>query len=189
MSAKRDLARENEIRRDATKSRNADKVMIGYIKTIHPTVYREAQKYLQGLIAENPGKKDPTKTNGFRRMMETKASSETHLAKNKIIKMDRMRLQIELNDFGETSNPTAQATSNPTAQATSNPTAQTEVTEVVATSNPLAEAATAVGPVGEPLSLMDNETLEQIMADLREDPTIATFFSDFEHQLDNCPMW
>ena len=171
MSGKRNLARENEIRRNATKSRNADKVMIGYIKTIHPTVYREAQKYLQGLIAENPGKKDPTKTKGFRRMMETKASSETHLAKNKIIKMDRMRLQIELNDFGETSNPTAQTTSNPTAQ--------TEVTEVVATSNPLAEAATAAGPVGEPLSLMDNETLEQIMADLREDPTIATFFQRF----------
>ena len=224
MSGKRNLARENEIRRLTTRRKNADKVIIGYIKTIHPAVYGEAEKYLEGLIAEYPDKKDPSKTKGFRHMLRTKTSSEMHLARNKVVKMDSFRLQIELNDYTKRSNPPAQSsqaeattsnspaevtiqssqaeatTSNSPAEATIQ-SSQAEATLTLMDEGTLgaevtiqssqAEVTTSntPDPLDATLTLMDEGKLGQIMADLREDPTIATFFSDFEHQLDNCPLW
>ena len=219
MSGKRDLTRENEIRRLTTIRKNADKVITGYIKTMHPAVYGEAEKYLQDLIAEYPDKRDPSKTKRFKHMLRTKTNSEKHPARNKVVKMDSFRLQIELNDYTKRSNPPAQSsqaettTSNTPAEVTiqssqaeattsSTPaevtiqSSQAEVTiqstqaEVTIQSSQ-AEATTSSTPDPQDASLtvMDEGTLEQILADLREDPTIATFFSDFEHQLDNCPLW
>ena len=180
MSTKRNLARENEVRRQTTKRKNQDKVIVGYVKTMHPAVYNEAQKYLQGLITESPGKKDPSKIKRFRQMVENKTKNETHLLNNKCVKMDRFQLQIKLGDYGKGANPPAQVL--------------VQNTKVTASSS-LAEATAAAGvptapsPQDETLSVIDQDTLEDIMADLREDPTIATFFSDFENQLDNCPLW
>ena len=182
MSAKRDLARENEIRRQTTKRKNEDKVIIGYIKAKHPAVYDEAQKYLEGLVAEWPDKKDPSKIKRFRQMMETQTRSETHLAKSKVVKMDSFQLQIELNDYGKRSNPPAQVTVQKTQAEVTTSSSQAEVTAA-------AGVPTAPDPQDVTLPLMDEETLGQIMAELREDPNIATFFSDFENQLDNCPLW
>ena len=201
---KRNLPRENEIRRQTTRRRNADKVLIGYIKTIHPAVYGEAEKYLKGLIAEYPDKKDPSKTKRFQQMLRTKTTGENHLARNKVVKMDSFRLQIELNDYNKRSNPPAQSsqaettTSNSQTEATIQ-TSQAEATLTVMDEGTLgadvtiqsSQAEVSTSNTQEPLdlTLMDEGTFGQIIADLREDPTIATFFSDFEHQLDNCPLW
>ena len=220
MSGKRDLVRENEMRRLATRKKNADKVIIGYIKTKYPSVYGEAAKYLQELNAEYPDKKDLSKTKTFQHMLRTKATSENHRVRSKVVKMDSFRLQIALDEYTKTANPPAQdspaevtlqtsraemAKTNTLAELeytkTANPPAQDTPAEVtlqtsraeMAKTNTLAELATAAVTAPDPqdatLSLMDQGTLEEIMNDLREDPTIANFFSDMEHQLDNCPLW
>ena len=185
MSAKRNLPRENEMRRLATRKKNADKVIIGYIKTKHPVVYGEAEKYLQGLNAEYPDKKDLSKTKRFQNMLRTEATCENCQVRSKVVRMDSFRLQIELNDYTKTANPPAQ-------DSPAEVTLQTSRDEM-AKANTLAELATAAVTAQDPqdatLSLMDEGTLEEIMNDLREDPTIADFFSDVESQLDNCPLW
>ena len=206
MSGKRDLARENEIRRQTTRRKNADKVLIGYIKTMHPAVYGEAEKYLQGLVAEYPDKKDPSKTQRYQQMLRAKTNSVKHPAGNKVVKMDRFRLQIELNDYAKSSQTEVTTSNTPGPTVMDEATIQSSQTEVTTSNTPDAtptvmdevtiecsqvEVTTSntPDPQDATLTVMDEGTLEQMLADLREDPTIATFFSDFEHQLDNCPMW
>ena len=191
MSGKRNLARENQIRRLATKRKNADKVMIGYIKTLHPAIYAEADKYLQNLTKEYPDKRDLSKTKSFQ-----------YLLKNKVVKMDNFELRIELKDYRKASDPAAEVTTpnspaeltttDPAAEVTT-PNSPAEVTTAdpaaeVTTPNSLAEMTTP-DPQDATLPLMDEETLELIMADLREDPTIATFLNNLEYELDDCPLW
>ena len=218
MSGKRNLARENQIRRLMTKRKNADKVMIGYIKTLHPAIYAEADKYLQNLTKEYPDKKDLSKTNGFQ-----------YLLKNKLVKMGNFQLRIKLKDYRKASDPAAEVTTpnllaevttaDPAAEVTT-PNSLAEVTTAdpaaeVTTPNSLAEVTTAdpaaevttpnspaevttanslaemttPDPQDATLPLMSEETLEAIMADLREDPDIANFLNNLEYELDDCPLW
>ena len=182
MSGKRNLARENQIRRLATKRKNADKVMIGYIKTVHPAIYAEADKYLQNLTKEYPDKKDLSKTKSFQ-----------YLLKNKVVKMDNFELRIELKDYRKASDPAAEVTTpnSPAEVTTADPAAEVTTPNSpaeVTTADPAAEVTTP-DPQDATLPLMDEETLELIMADLREDPTIATFLNNLEYELDDCPLW
>ena len=181
MSASRNLPRENEMRRRATRKKNADGVIIGYIKTKHPSIYDEAEKYLQGLRVEYPDKMDLSKTKRYRDMLKTGPANENCQAKSKVMRMDSFRLQIQLDDYAKTANPPARDTS-----------AEVQTTRVEMAST-LTELTTAVTPQDHPqdatLSLMDEGTLEELMNDLREDPTIADFFNNVEYQIDNCPLW
>ena len=175
MSGKRNLVRENEVRRMDTKRRRAEKVMLGYVKTLHPGVYDEANRYYTNLDKIHPGKKDLTKTTDFRSLL-----------KNKVATMDRFELRIELMDHG-----TATTTTTPAAE-----TAPAPAPEI--TPDPAAETAPApapeitLDPVGETtptLTPLDEETLEQLMADLRQDPAMGDFLDNIDFEIDNCPLW
>ena len=159
MSGKRDFERENELRRVETKRRRVEKVLIGYVKAIHPGIYDEAHLYYSSLDATYQNKKDLTKTPEFR-----------SLIKNKVPRTDNFELKIELMEQG-----TIPETPAPAAKTTPAPAAET-------TPAPAAETTAALLP-------LDDDTLEQLIADLRQDPVILDFFDNIEHEIDNCPLW
>ena len=177
---KRNLARENEIRRIDTERKRAERVMLGYIKTLHPNVYNEAEKYYTGLSKRHPARKDLTKTAEYR-----------SLAKDKIAVMGNFELRIELMDHGTTTRATTTTTTTPAAE-TATPMAPEITPEPPAETAPAPSQEITLNPEGEPmpsLPLLDEETLQQLISDLRQDPVMADFFDDIDFQIDNCPLW
>ena len=199
MPGKRNLNRENELRRESTKRRRVDSLLISYVKTIYPRIYDEAHMFYTSLVAIYDNKKDLTKTPEFRSFI-----------KNKGPKMDNFELKIELIDQGtkpEMPTSTAETTSVSVAETTVVSTAETtpvsvaETTPVppaettvvsVAETTPVPPAETTSVPVAETtpeLLPLDDDTIDQLITDLRQDPTIGDFFNNIEHELDNCPFW
>ena len=183
MSGKRDLKRENELRREAAKRRRVERVLISYVKVIHPGIYDEAHMYYSSLVAKYHDKKDLTKTPEFQSFI-----------KNKGPKMDNFELRIELIEQGtipETPAPAAETTPAPAAETTSAPAAETTADPAAeTTSAPAAETTSA--PAAETTAALlplDDDTLEQLIADLRQDPVILDFFDNIEYEIDNCPLW
>ena len=162
---KRNLARENQIRRKDSERKRAHKLMLGYIKTLHPNVYNEAEGYYTCLRQRYPDRKDLTKTAEYR-----------SLIKDKIAAMDNLELRIQLMDHGT-------VTTTPPAEIT---------TETLAETVPAPSQEITLNPEGEPMSnlqLLDEEMLQQLISDLRQDPVISDFFDDMDYQIDNCPLW
>ena len=197
MSGKRNLARENQVRRLDTIRKNEGKVLLGYMKTKYPGAYGEAMKYLRTLRAEYPDKKDLTKTKGFWDMVNTGPAAENTRVTSKVVNMDTFRLQIKLDEYSETANPPTQ---DPPAEAPSRASrdaaarTNTRVEQVTAATAQHAivsvvDEGTAQGPQDANLNLLDEGTLAELINDLREDPTISDFFSQMEHEFDNCPLW
>ena len=69
----------------------------------------------------------------------------------------------------------AETTPVPPAETTSVPQAET-------TSVPVAETTPELLP-------LDDDTIDQLINDLRQDPTVQDFFNNIEYELDNCPFW
>ena len=201
LGKRRNLLRENEVRRQETKKRRADKVVIGYVKTLYPEIFEQARAYYVKLDQANPEKKDLTKTLEYRT-----------LQKNKVAVTDNFELKIELFDNGKQTKTTttttqtvkttpaleAEATASlPTleAEATASlPTLEAEATaslptleaEATASLTPQATTDTTCETLLQPL---DEETLEAIIADLRQDPVMVDFLDNIEFEIDNCPLW
>ena len=62
----RNLVRENEIRRRDTAQRRSEKVILGYIKAIHPKIYNEGSQFFDKVNKAHPQKKDLTKTEEYK---------------------------------------------------------------------------------------------------------------------------
>ena len=168
MSKNRNLARENHVRRVMTKTKNENKVMLGYVRTLHPNVYEEACTYYRCLTKKYPDKKDLSKTPDYQRLLQDKVATTGNF-----------ELRIELMDSGKAPGPQAEIT-----QAEITPDPPRGITPGEITPGPQAEITPA-----ETLPGLDEDSLEQLMADLREDPTIADFFDNIEYELDTCPLW
>ena len=184
MPGKRNLARENEVRRMDTKKRRAERVIIGYVKTLHPAVYDEGNRYYTYLDKIHPGKKDLTKTTDFRSLL-----------KNKVVITNNLELRIELMDHGTAKTTTTTTTTTPAAETAPAPAPEIMLDPAAETVpapapeitlDPAAETVPAPAPEITPL---DEETLEQLMADLRQDPDMAAFLDNIDFELDNCPLW
>ena len=206
MSGKRNNARENLVRRLDTIRKNEGKVLLGYMKTKYPGAYGEAVKYMRTLRAKYPDKKDLTKTEGFWDMMNTGPAAENTRVTSKVVSMDTFRLQIKLDEYGETANPPTQdlpaeapsraswdgvARTNTQVEQVTAATAQDAIVSVVdeGTAQGPQDEGTAQGPQDANLNLLDDATLTELINDLREDPTISDFFSQMEYEFDNCPLW
>ena len=168
----RNNKRENEVRRIETRRRRTEKVMINYIKTMHPYAYDEASKYYTELNKRYPDKLDLTKTSEF-----------DFLLHNKVVTMNNLELKIKLMDHGKQTKTTATTSAEeiitPDPQGESVPPAAQEITVDQA-------GGTVSGPE---LLPMDDETLNQLIVDLQEDPDIASFFNNLDSELDECPLW
>ena len=165
MPGKRNLERENLVRRQETKRRRVEKVINGYVKAIYPSIYDEARLFYTNLDAKHQGKKDLTKTQGFKSLVE-----------NKHPRTDNFELKIELMEQGTIPR-------TPAAETTAAPEA---VAETTAAPEAVAETTAALLPDLLPL---DDDSLEQLLADLRQDPAMQDFFDNIEYEIDNCPLW
>ena len=192
MSGKRrNLPRENEARRQETKKRRADKVVVGYVKALYPVIFQQASEYYVKLDQANPQKLDLTKTLEFRT-----------LQKNKIAVADNFELKIELIDNGKQTEKTtpaleAEATPSLTPQLIDNG-KQTETTTQTVKTTPALEAEATPSLTPQPttdttcetlLTPLDQETLEAIIADLRQEPFMDDFLNNIEFEQDSCPLW
>ena len=184
MSRNRNLVRENYVRRVMTRTKNENKVMLGYVRTLHPNVYEEAHTYYRCLTKKYPDKKDLSTTEDYRRLL-----------KDKVATTGNFELRIELMDSGKASNSPAEITLNSPAEITPDPLTrvtpgeitpdpQTGVTPAEITPDPLA----GITP-SETLPGLDEDSLELLMADLREDPSIANFLDNLQCELDTSPFW
>ena len=192
MSKNRNLVRENHVRRAMTRTKNENKVMLGYVRTLHPNVYEEAHTYYRCLTKKYPDKKDLSKTADYRRLLQDKVATTGNF-----------ELRIELLDSGKTSNSPAEITPNSPAEITPNSPAEitpdplTGVTPAEITPDPLTGVTpTEITPdplagitPSETLPGLDKDSLELLMVDLREDPTIANFLDNLQHELDTSPLW
>ena len=210
MPGKRNLRRENEIRRMMTKKRRTEKVMLDYIKTLHPGVFNEASTYYLDLDRMYPNKGDLTKTAEFQALLT-----------NKVATMNNFQLKIQLLDSGTattiTTTPTAEARPDPEPEKTPATEAmpdpepeKTPATEAMPdpepektpaaeeTPTPAAETTlpkalgTTTDPASETMSFLpelDERTLEQLIAELQQDPVMADFLDNIDFELDDCPLW
>ena len=177
MSGKRNLIRENEIRREQTKMRRFEKVIVGYVKAIHPAIYDEANLFHSSLNAMYQSKKDLTKTEEFR-----------SLIKNKTTTMPNFQLKIQLLDQRTTLEMTETAAApTPETPETTAAAPAPEMTETAAAPTPETPETTAAKTTD--LLPLDDDTLGQLIADLQEDPVMMDFFANIEYEIDDCPLW
>ena len=180
MSKQRDREIENAQRREEAKRKRTERVVTGYVKICHPEIYAKAYEFYQHLDALYPGKRDLRKTTVFLSL-----KSEHTRSVNKPVKRvrvhhtaektttDNMVLHIPLMQRKTT---TVQETTEETA------TVQETTEETVTVQETTEETTTDLLPI-------DDNILEEIMADLREDPDIQRFFDDLDFQHDDCPLW
>ena len=136
MPKNRNLHRENEIRRMMTKKRRAEKVMLDYVKTLHPGVFNEASTYYHDLDRMYPNKGDLTKTTEFQALLT-----------NKVATMNNFQLKIQLLDSGTAT----MITTTPTAEAMPDPEPEkTPATEAMPDPEPEKTPATEAMPDPEP---------------------------------------
>ena len=150
LGKRRNLLRENEVRRHETKKRRADKVVIGYVKALYPEIFEQASAYYVKLDQANP-EKDLTKTVAFRT-----------LQKNKVAVTDNFELKIKLIDNGKQTKTTA------TTQAVKT----TPALEAEATAS-LTPQPTTDTMYETPLLPLDEETLELPL----DEETLATMIA------------
>ena len=186
MFRKRDLEIENVLRREEAKRRRVERVLTGYVKYTHPEIYEEAYQYYNRLDATYPDKKDLRKTPPFL-LLKANPDHKTNKAPERVkvhqtvekTVTDNFVLRIPLMQRKTTAVRETSTTTTNVQETPAPPPSETIVETIVETA---AETTTALSPV-------DDATLEEIMADLREDPNIQNFFDNLDFEIDNCPLW
>ena len=180
--------RKNVHRREETQRVRQERVITGYFKYRYPKVYAEAYEFYQHLDKTYPKKKDLRRTNEYSWVCN---GSETTMKKyypRKEEKMNKMVLEIPLisvDEIPEHHTVLESSMQEETVVETIEPTVNDE------SSMQKEEPVLDVVETGEPSALLpvNDETLEQIIGDLREDPDIANFFDEFDFEYDDCPLW
>ena len=199
----RDLATENENRREEARRVRIERIISGRVKLCYPEIYAESYKFYQHLDSLHPQKKDLRKTPEFRALKRRppKIVKTTQPIDNMVLKIP---LMVEKTTT-ETSNPTPLTvveTSDPTPSTvveTSKPTTLTVVetsdptpSTVVETSDPTPSTVvetsdpTPLTVVGmSDLPLIDENLLQEVINELRMDPYIQDIFDDMDLDFDN----
>ena len=106
---------------------------------------------------------------------------------------DKMVLQIPLM---KTANVRETSGSSPSSEKTSGPppsseetTVETTTTNVRETSGPSPSSEETTVETTTELPLIDDDTLEELIAELREDSNLQRFFDNLDFEMDDCPLW
>ena len=152
--------------------KRTDKVITKYVKNKYPAVYTEAVGYYETLNKLYPNKIDLTKTAEFISLTKPEESAATTI-----------QLRIPLMSPAQVKKTASAAT-------------ETTVEVLEESSLPIPPVAAHVmfdencEVVPDPLSLpMDQETMDQLMSELLEDPDVGDWFKNLEFEEDNCPLW
>ena len=210
MSRKRDRELENSLRREEAKRRRLERVIAGYINICHSEIYNEAWQFYKGLEEMYPDKKDLRKTPAFMSLkhMRNKPTEKVNFCRTRERTVtDKMVLQIPLmktttTNVRETSGPsppseeTTVETTTTNVRETSGPppsseetTVETTTTNVRETSGPSPSSEETTVETTTELPLIDDGTLEELIAELREDSNLQGFFDNLDFEMDDCPQW
>ena len=191
MSKKRDRELENALRREEAKRRRLERVIVGYINVCHSEIYEEAWQFYKDLDETYPDKKDLRKTPAFMSLRDKKIKSA---GKAKFCRTrertvtDKMVLQIPLMKTPSPSTANVRETTGP-SPSSEETTAETTTTTVLEMSGPSPSSEETTVETTTELSLIDDATLEEVIADLSADPNIQSFFDNLDFEMDDCPLW
>ena len=189
---RRNNQKENARRRGDTKKRRADKLMIAYIKNKYPAVYKEGAEFYEKLNRQHPDKIDLTKAPEFVALTKTAGSSTTilqleiELMDKGQVEKTRTRTTMEVVD--EASQPIPPVAAQPVINQHSEPLEQDEMTQPI----PPVAAQVVIGQHSEPdlqLLPLDQDEMDTLVNDLLQDPDVSDWFSNFQFECDNCPLW
>ena len=183
MSKQRNRELENTQRREEAKRRRTERVVSGYVKTCHPEIYDKAYEFYQHLDNMYPDKKDLRKTTTFLSLKDKHAKS-VNKPVNKPVNIPVKRVNVRHTAEKTTDNMVLHI---PLMQWKTTNIQETTVETVPHTS--IEETTVETVETTADLPPIDDNILEEIIADLREDPNIQDFFNDLDFQLDNCPLW
>ena len=194
MPRKRDLGKENVLRTEEAKRRRVERVLTGYVKYIHPRIYQEAHRFYNNLDATYPRKKDLRKTHEFQQLKTNNVQGMN----NFVLRIPLMECETTLETSAQTTNVQETSAQTTNVQETSAQTTNVQETSAQTTNvqetpaPPLSgtiPAETTTTTTTTDLLSIDDAVLEQIMADLRQDPCIKDFFDNFDFEMDDCPLW
>ena len=185
----RNLKRENEIRRRDTAQRRSGKVILGYIKAVHPKIYNEGSKYFDKLNEAHPQKKDLTRTKEYKAMIK----NNTGLMNDFELRIELMSTKIQtttmtatvaLEPCQETPQP------NTTCQDHPEPCQETPQPNTTCQDHPEpCQETPQPNTMCQDLLPLGEEEMEALLDDLRQDSNIADFFANIDYELDTCPLW
>ena len=207
MSKKRDIALERMQRREEAKRRRVERVVNTYVQLCHPEIYDQAYGFYQQLDSVHPDKKDLRKTPGFLALKHMHASRVPHTKEKTMVKMQlripliQPKTTVEMVDLSPAKetlalSPAKETVDLPPAKETVDlpPAKETLVLSPAKETVDLPPAKETVDlpPAKETMTNLlpiDDDVLEEIMADLRRDPDIQSFFENMDFQDDDCPLW
>ena len=194
-------ARASEVRQE--------RLITEYIRTKHPVVYNEAATVYNQLNEKYPEKPDLRKTKEFNMILSGISTSSKYprdVFPNITLNVqptfvDNMQLRIPLLT-DQSSDQSPVQSSVPDQSSVQSPVQssvpdQSSVQSSVPVQSPV-PVQFQVGEIpqveitvqtSEDLHPIDDSVLEEIMKGLREDPTLHTFFQDWDFKDDDCPMW
>ena len=188
--------RKNSIRRLLTATDKHDRFISTYVKNKHPDIYDQAQQVYTDLNQIYPWKRDLRKTIEFQRITQGGTNiyqqyyTDKHLKKTQEKSYtDKMLLEIPLLNCKQTSMDTPQESSDLHADETSTVTRQPVIPQEssdlhadetsTVTRQPVIPQESSDLHADEALSIPNN-TLEDVISELRRDPDLKAIFSDFD---------
>ena len=201
MFRKRDIETERILRREEAKRKRLERIVSGYVKYTHPEIYGEAYEFYTQLDAIYPKKNDLRKTPQFQSLKhnaigKTNKRAVVHHTSKKTA-ADNLVLNIPLiqrRTKATTSTTAASVQETPVLPPVETSTATTTKDQETATTMASVQETSVLLPVETAtetgvLSTIDEATLNEIIADLRDDSTIHHFFDNMEFDIDDCPLW
>ena len=173
----RNLVRENEIRRNDTAQRRSDKVIVGYIKALHPKIYNEASRFYDEVNEANPQKKDLTKTKEYKAMVKNTPP------------MNHFELRIELMSTKIQTTTTTTVALETSQETQPQPTTTCQGHPEPTTTCQGHPEPTTTGQGHPDLLPLGEEEMKTLLDDLSQDANIADFFANIDYEMDSCPLW
>ena len=203
MSKKRDRDLENMQRREEVKRKRVERVVTAYIQLCHPEIYDQAYGFYQQLDSVHPDKKDLRKTAAFLALKHEHTSKPVKRVRHTMEKTtDNMLLRIPLMQRKTTVHETTvhettvEMVDLSPAKETVDLSPAKETVDLPPAKEtvdlPPAKETVDLPPAKETMTNLlpiDDDTLEEIMADLQQDPDIQSFFENMDFQDDDCPLW
>ena len=182
--------KKNNTRRLLTLTDKHDRFISAYVKNKHPDIYDEAHQVYTDLDQIYPQKRDLRKTQEFLHITQGVSDIYQRYYMDKSLKKtqeklctDNMMLQIPLLNLNQTSMGTPQESSDlhadETPTVTSHPDETSKDTPQESSDLHADETPTVTPHPDEALSIPNN-VLEDVISELRKDPLLETYFSDFE---------
>ena len=198
MARQLSMDRKNVYRREESQRVRIERIVAGYVKHRYSKIYEEAYEFYQHLDKLYPNKKDLRRSNEYEWLKNGTAQTMKKFYKRKA--KDNMVLDIPLLNESEIGTinttqvdeipPIQQEIIVHTTQTDEIPPCQQEITAHNTQESSTQETTISMPSVSSTdLLPVNDETLEEIISGLREDPNLNNIFDNLDFELDDCPLW